>query len=238
MSDAHISDPLKQYSAGGAPITGADTLSHSLLNMSTESSENLQEYLLTTHNVLGMLQKEVFLLKEELRSREGSEPTSPETSSAQERMLILCRADSHGTAEDAVDTSHSLEIADAGEQKDAIVTQFSRRAAIQIQSNEQGTQWEGQMTPSHEVQEIIAQLHSAREAAEARAEKLALQNKVDAKWYENQLWALEDDSFQLSLARSRGLTEPVSLYACTHVTCVNLTSPCMYLSEFDLRFIL
>lgn len=56
------SDPLKQYPAEASLITGTENLSNSLLNMSAESSENLHEYLATTHGVLGMLQKEVWFV--------------------------------------------------------------------------------------------------------------------------------------------------------------------------------
>ena len=41
----------------------------SVTNMSTESSENLQQHLATTQDVLGLLQREVSMLKEEIRSR-------------------------------------------------------------------------------------------------------------------------------------------------------------------------
>lgn len=128
-------------------------------------------------------------------------------------MLILCRADSqteigasHPSATtQCADPSHSIEVGE-----NTIVTQFSRRRPGETAKKEQGVQCESEQALIVELQERISELDRAKDAAEARAEHIETQNKVDIKWYENQLRALEEDSFQLSLVRSKGHAEFVS----------------------------
>jgi hypothetical protein len=193
---------------------GAESLNYShnsLLNISAESVDNLQEHLAATQGVLGILQKEVYLLKEELKSRSVSEPPSPETASEQERMLILCRADSlaetgalSNMSAESLPGFHAKESEEAtiiGGKECNILTQFSRRRAGRVDPIQQEM-----ISDSEEIIELkgrIVELQKAREASEVKVEQLTLQNKVDINWYENQLQALEDDSFQLSIARSK-----------------------------------